>query len=207
MRSGCAGLGAGVVIAVALIGVAPAWAQAPPGGQATDTIPLVFEREIFHYPEFERRNPFQPLTGDLDGPRFEELQLLGIIASQDPARSLALLGYLGGERAQAYRLRVGEVVGNLRVMEIQPTRIIVEVEDFGAREQRILELRRVTNPVPQELFRPREPVVPPVDTAPPPAGDTLTGPPVDAPPPPPADTIPARTILPGSDQGTQGGQR
>ncbi len=174
-------------------------AQDPPEESPSDTVPLVFEREIFHYPEFERRNPFQPLTGDLDGPRFEELRLLGIIASSDPSRSVALLGLTGGDGSQAYRVRTGEVVGNVRVMEIQPSRIMVEVEEFGVREQRIMELRRATDPAPQQLFRPREPVEPPVDTLEAAPGDP------EPPEPPEPDTPPDGDPPPGGADPTQGG--
>ncbi len=158
-----------------------------------DSVPLVFEREVFHYPQFDRRNPFRPLTGDLDGPRFEELRLLGTILSSEPGRSVALIG--SGETASvSYRLRVGEVLGNMRVLEIQQSRVIVEVEEFGVRDQRTLELRRSESPQPQRMFRPREP-----------EPDTL-----DEPGSPPVDTsqdTPGGQASPGFDATVRGGRR
>jgi hypothetical protein len=115
---------------------------------------LVSEREVFFYPTYERRNPFAPLLmGDEAGPRFEEIELRMIIFSQDPARSVALFGAKGGVEglqgtaareavAQNYRVRRGTRLGNIRILEIQRTRVVVEVEEFGLREQRIMELRR-----------------------------------------------------------------
>ena len=44
---------------------------------------LVFEREVFNYPRYERRNPFAPLlSGDEAGPRFEGSSCSVIISSR-----------------------------------------------------------------------------------------------------------------------------
>jgi hypothetical protein len=107
---------------------------------------LVFEREVFAYPTFSRRNPFHPLDAGDDGPRFEDMQLLGVIFSTDPASSVALLGAFGGNGNAAglrtYRVRRGDRLGNTRILQIQRTRVIVEVEEFGLTEQRALEVKR-----------------------------------------------------------------
>lgn len=113
---------------------------------------LVFEREVFAYPEFARRNPFRPLVSDDDsGPRFEELRLLGVVLSPNPDVSVALIGVgtdsftpeaAGGDQYQTFRVRRGMVLGNTRILEIQRMRVIVEVEEFGLTEQRELELQR-----------------------------------------------------------------
>ena len=67
-----------------------------PGGPAGPPAPpteLVFEREVFQYPAFERRNPFRALVGNLaGGPRSEQLNLRGIIWSAEPGLSVALFG-------------------------------------------------------------------------------------------------------------------
>lgn len=135
-----------LVLAGLLILALPA-AVAAQGGQqqqtprpaGPDTTRLVFEREVFQYPDYERRNPFAPLLGSLEGgPQFDQVRLLGIIYSSDPSRSVVLLG--SGDTSR--RLRVGESWGNTRVLEIQPEQVIVEVEEFGLTEQRVLELSR-----------------------------------------------------------------
>ena len=125
-------------------------AAAPP--PPPDSTVLVFSREVFTYPTYERRNPFTPLiAGDIAGPRFEELSLLGIVYYDNPELSVALFGSGNrggpdpagtGETSETYRAHTGEVLGNMRVIEIQPTRVIVEVEDFGLTEQRVMELPR-----------------------------------------------------------------
>jgi hypothetical protein len=116
--------------------------------QQPDSVTLVFEREVFFYPQYERRNPFAPLLeGEEGGPRFEGLRLLGILASSDPRASVALLGPRMGQtadpsRARTYRVRQGDRIGNIRILQIQETRIVVEIEEFGMTEQRIMELPR-----------------------------------------------------------------
>jgi len=151
-------MGIGGVALTALLVAAPADATAQQGRQQAgpqrpDTAELVFEREVFAYPRFERRNPFRPLVGTGDaGPRFEELSLLGVIYTDDPEASVALLAtgattgpdgsvsYGGG--GETYRVREGQSLGNVRVLDIQPTRVLLEVTEFGMTEQRSLELNR-----------------------------------------------------------------
>ena len=121
--------------------------QTPPP-QRPDTTQLVFEREVFSYPSYERRNPFAPLLGeDESGPRFEEIRLVGILFSTDPDRSVATLGpkpgmAQGGEGGRYYRVRRGDTLGRMRILEIQQSRVVLEVEEFGMTEQQIMEMPR-----------------------------------------------------------------
>jgi hypothetical protein len=138
-------LAAGGLICLALA-AEPAAAQANPAQQ--DTVRLVLEREVFSYPTFQRRNPFRPLTGRDEGPRFEDLVLLGVIQTADARSSVALLGIRGGgEGGRTYRVRVGERLGNSRIVEIRRQEVVASVEEFGVSENRILRLRR-TEPEP-----------------------------------------------------------
>lgn len=102
------------------------------------SITLIYEREVYSYEGSARRDPFQPLTQDNEmGPRFDQLSLQGIIYSSVEGESVALL--LGGEE-RVFRVRVGDVVGNSRVIEISPTRVVMAVETFGTIRQEILEM-------------------------------------------------------------------
>jgi hypothetical protein len=120
----------------------------PPTAQQADTAELVFEREVFVYPRYQRRNPFVRLVGgDQDGPRFDEVRLIGVVFSSDPAASIAVVGPREGATegpgaGRVYRLRRGQTLGNFRIVEIQRSRVIVVVDDFGMTEQRIMELPR-----------------------------------------------------------------
>jgi len=141
---------------------------AAPAGAAQEA-DLVFEREVFSYPVFQRRNPFLPLLGNESGPRYEQIELRGIIYSaDDPTQSVALLALRGRIQQQiqsqvqrditaqqqgtapvqdtiyipdpAQRLRVGQSWGNVRVLQIQRDHVVVEVTEFGLTEQQILRL-------------------------------------------------------------------
>lgn len=152
--------GLGFLIAAAIL-PASAWAQAPqipgvtpptqseqappPGPQAEPE--LIFEREVFQYPAFARRNPFLPLAagGEL---RYEQLNLIGIVYSPDPSASVAVLSTGGVTIADdgtvtpvdgdAYNAKVGQRIGNATIREIQRDRVIVDVEEFGLTERRTM---------------------------------------------------------------------
>jgi len=126
-------------------------AQEPPPTESQTE--LVFEREVFQYPLFERRNPFVPLdAADTGGIRFEQLDLMGVLWSENPAESVCILGTgelaisedgLGATRGdgEAWYAHEGELVGNVRILEIHPDQIVVEVELFGLTEQRVMQLQ------------------------------------------------------------------
>ena len=116
---------------------------------------LVFEREVFTYPSVPRRNPFVPLSGTENGPRFEQLRLMGVIYNNsDPSASMAMIGtstvrtsqdstnVTVTPQGQTWYLRVGQTTpgGGIRVAEIHPDSIVVEVEQFGITERKIMRL-------------------------------------------------------------------
>lgn len=120
--------------------------EGPPPAEETD---LVFEREVFQYPSIVRRNPFVPLdAANAGGPRFEQLSVIGIMHSEQPNASVAVLSTGGVEVAEdgtvspvdgdAYYLKVGQRVGNVTIVEIHPERVVVDVEEFGLIDRRTL---------------------------------------------------------------------
>ena len=139
---------AGLVAPVVAAGQEP---PPPPAQQAPTE--LVFEREVFAYPSFERRNPFAPLTAsNAGGPRFGQLRLMGIIYSETPSESVAIVGTSTVEISEdaatftvqegtSWYLKVGQSVGDIRIVEIRRDRVVVEVEEFGLTEQKIMQLQ------------------------------------------------------------------
>lgn len=109
---------------------------------------LVFEREVFSYPSFTRRNPFRPLLGSAGGVRFEQLSLIGIMYSPDPASSVAVLstggvtvaedGTMSPVDGNAYYLKVGDSIGNTTIIEIRRDAVVVDVEVFDSVEREIM---------------------------------------------------------------------
>lgn len=124
----------------ALVSAAPASAQstpARPSGESPD-VPLKLDREVFSYPADGRRDPFKPLGGkDAMGPLFEELVLRSIIYSPD-AR-LSVVNIVDNSRT-LYRLRAGDIIGNARVVAIEPYRVRLAVSSYGLVREEILEL-------------------------------------------------------------------
>ncbi len=129
----------------------PASEQLPTTAEQ-DSIQLVFDREVFTYPSFERRNPFRSLTGE-EGPRFEDMVLLGVVLSSRAGSSIAVVGARppgstsDQEPTRLFRLRSGESVGNVRVLEIRRREVVFSVDDFGIVETRMLELPQTLPPV------------------------------------------------------------
>jgi hypothetical protein len=143
------GAAAGALVLL-LPSVAAAQEDPPARQQPTE---LVFEREVFAYPGFQRRNPFRPLTGAIQGaPRYDELRVLGIIFSDRQSESVAVLGTstveysedastVNVQPGQSWYLKVGQSVGNIRVVEIRREQVVVEVEEFGLTEQKTMQLQ------------------------------------------------------------------
>jgi hypothetical protein len=123
----------------------PAGAQQPAQEGQVQAVPaaevrLVYEREVFTYRPAGRRDPFRPLTDDDEmGPRFEQLSLRAIIHDTGQRNSLAMLADGSG---RVYRVREGDVLGNARVVEIGPSRVVMAVETFGTLRREMLELPR-----------------------------------------------------------------
>lgn len=117
----------------------------PPEARPDDT-ELVFEREVFQYPSFTRRNPFRPLAGaEGGGPRFEQLNLIGIMYSPDPSASVAVVstggvavaadGTMSPIEGDAYNLKVGDRIGNTTIVQIRRDAVVVDVEVFDSVER------------------------------------------------------------------------
>ena len=91
---------------------------------------VIYEREAFQYSTGGRSDPFRSLLleGEL-GVRPEDLTLRGVLIDPVAARSVAVLSQAGSERR--IQLRVGERVGAIRLLSIQPDRVEIVVEELG----------------------------------------------------------------------------
>lgn len=88
-----------------------------------------------------RRDPFLPLTGvfayeEEGAPRLEQLELTGIFVGA-PGNSLAVLE---DPARRGHFVRVGESVGNARLVEIMPDAAVFEVDDYGIQRRDTLRL-------------------------------------------------------------------
>lgn len=145
-----------LLVGALLVSPLPLVAQHKPAQKAAaepQKPPLVYEREVFSYPTMGRRNPFQPLVGSAnEGPRFDQLRLEGIIYdAQNPSESVATVGTsivtmsadsanASVSKGRAWYLKVGQTVGNVRVISIGRNQIVVDVENFGTTTRKIMRM-------------------------------------------------------------------
>lgn len=100
---------------------------------------IVLRREVFSYPSAGRRDPFQaPDASSMLGPRFDDLELSGVIYSPG-AGSIAVLV----DRASLKRYRVweGDLVGDARLLEVRPSEAVFRVTVFGVSRTEILQVK------------------------------------------------------------------
>lgn len=123
--------GAGVILS----GYAPAAAQ-----EVLDTT-VVYEREVFSYSPAGRTDPFRSLLADAElGIRVEDLTLRGVVYHSDPSQSVAVLTMEGSDRR--IRARVGERVGTMRILSIEPDHVEIVVEELGVARRETLRIVR-----------------------------------------------------------------
>lgn len=93
------------------------------------------------YAAAARRDPFVPLTVELDeseGPRFDSLKLTGVFLGT-PGNSLVVLE---DPARRGHFLRVGQSIGNARLIEIRPQSAVFQITEYGTTRQKVLELER-----------------------------------------------------------------
>lgn len=138
------------VVSIALVTVlALAAAPAPlPGQQDAPPDTLELERPVAppvtgtaSYDAGGRRDPFVPLTAGLspeEGPRFDSLKLTGVFLGT-PGNSLVVLE---DPANRGHFVRVGQRVGNARLIEVRPRSAVFQVTEFGTVRREVLELER-----------------------------------------------------------------
>ena len=115
-------------------------AAAQEAGQARPDTMEVYEREIFEYPLFDRRDPFLALTAGMAiGPRFEDLTLVGVLFSPEQGSVANLTDVKTGKR---YRTRAGDRLGDIRVVAIREDQVDFVITSFGVSRQETLRVTR-----------------------------------------------------------------
>ena len=96
-------------------------------------------REKFHYPAEGRRDPFEPLSaGDELGPRFEDLNLSGVVYSPATGSIAILTDRATGKR---YRVWEGDVIGGAKLVRVRTAEVDFVVTAFGVSRQETLRLK------------------------------------------------------------------
>jgi len=133
-------------LAVALLAAHPARGAAAQSRDSTvrpDSVPPVTSllREVFAY-EGGGRDPFMSLlkSGDVR-PLISDLRLTTIVYdARFAARSVAVLRDITNRRL--YRVKVGDILGRLKVTQIRPREIVFTVQEFGFERQETLSLAK-----------------------------------------------------------------
>jgi hypothetical protein len=104
------------------------------------TLPVEYRREVFRYGGGSR-DPFESLlvTGDM-GPMIGDLRLVAITFDARYGNSVAIIRALNV--AQPFRLRRGDTIGRMRVIQIRQYEVVFQIEEFGFERQEVLALRR-----------------------------------------------------------------
>ena len=142
-----------LALAALALSAAAAGAQAAPARPAAGAAPAppaeaslpeaeVYRREVFQYPGAGGRpDPFQPLlSGEEMGVRVQDLKLVSVIYSGNPGTSVAT--FTLPDSTQRVRLRVGQRLGSVTVVHIQPRRVDVREDEMGVSRVYSLELER-----------------------------------------------------------------
>lgn len=135
-------LGRRLAIAGGALGAVAALAvtAAPASAQTTDDTTRVYEREVFDYPSFGRRDPFRPLNaGEQVGPRFEDLVLNGVLYNPAVGSVVTLTDQKTGRR---YRAREGDALGGVRVASIRPAEVDFVITSFGISRRETLRVKK-----------------------------------------------------------------
>jgi len=121
---------------------APGAAPARPDSAAADSAvqPITYRREVYSY-QGGPRDPFTPLITTSDvGPQIQDLRLVGVTFDARGGRSVAVVR--AKDNPRAIRLRRGETIGRMRVLQIRQYEVVFQIEEFGFERQEVLTLQR-----------------------------------------------------------------
>ncbi|MFI5206903.1 MAG: hypothetical protein ACHQX4_02695 [Gemmatimonadales bacterium] len=126
---------------------APGQHPAASGAARSDTaaqdtgLHIDYRREVYSY-QGGARDPFTSLlTTDEAQISVADLRLVSILYDPRGGRSVAVVRDRNSPRP--YRVRRGDTVGRLRVIQIRQYEVVFQVEEFGFERQEVLSLPRV----------------------------------------------------------------
>ncbi len=115
--------------------------QQPAADSVVDStaVAIDYRREVYNY-QGAARDPFASLLTDASvQTSINDLRLVGVL--YDPAgRSVAVVR--DKNSTSPHRLRRGDVLGRLRVIQIRRYEVVFQIEEFGFERQEVLTLQR-----------------------------------------------------------------
>ena len=117
-------------------------AQTRPDSAAADSAaqPITYLREVYNY-RGGPRDPFLALitAGDV-GVQVQDLRLVAI--TYDPRGGASVAVVRAKDNPRAIRLRRGDTIGRLRVLQIRQYAVVFQIDEFGFERQEELTLQR-----------------------------------------------------------------
>ena len=100
---------------------------------------VTFRREVFGYEASGRRDPFVSLlaSGELR-PILSDLRLVAVAYDPTGRNSVAVMR--DASTKDQYRVKVGQTLGRMRVVQIQPKSVTFTIEEFGYSRREVLSL-------------------------------------------------------------------
>jgi hypothetical protein len=114
--------------------------RAPAVAPPDTTLHIEYRREVYSY-QGGQRDPFLSLATTAEvGPQISDLRLVSVVFDARGGRSVAIVR--DRNNPHSYRLRRGDQVGRLRVIQIRQYEVVFQVEEFGFERQETLRLTR-----------------------------------------------------------------
>ncbi len=119
----------------------PTARQSPADSAAADSsLRIEYRREVYNY-RGGSRDPFRSLVTSNDvRPTVTDLRVVSIAYDARGGASVAIVRETNNPRV--HRLRRGDQIGRLRVVQIRQYEVVFQVEEFGFERQEVLTLSR-----------------------------------------------------------------
>lgn len=118
----------------------PARPARPDSSLDTAIAAIQYNREVYNY-QGAARDPFASLLSEASTQTtFADLRLVSVLYDPRGGRSIAVVR--NKNNPSPHRLRVGQVLGRMRVIQIRPYEVVFQIEEFGFERQEVLTLQR-----------------------------------------------------------------
>lgn len=102
---------------------------------------MQFYREEYSWSDAGRRDPFMSLLATTEiRPLIADLILIGVVYDLSGRNSVALL--VDGTSSETYRVKVGNIIGRMKVAKIGAESVTLNIDEFGFSRQETLLLDR-----------------------------------------------------------------
>lgn len=145
-------MSARLALAAALVLAAPALAQQAPAAAAqrqraqrdsarADSLAprIEYRREVYNYGGGSR-DPFQTLVASQVGPEIGDLRVVSIVYDARGGNNLAIVRQ--ANNPAIYRLRRGDVLGRMRVIQVRQYEVVFQIDELGFERQEVLSITR-----------------------------------------------------------------